>query len=33
MVQNLLKAGYNVTVYNRTKDKEASLLALELPLR
>ena len=28
MVQNLLKAGYNVTVYNRTKDKEASLLAL-----
>jgi 3-hydroxyisobutyrate dehydrogenase-like beta-hydroxyacid dehydrogenase len=28
MVQNLLKAGYNITVYNRTKDKESSLPAL-----
>lgn len=28
MVQNLLKAGYDVTVYNRSKDKEVSLLAL-----
>jgi 3-hydroxyisobutyrate dehydrogenase len=26
MVQNLLKAGYPVTIYNRSKDKEASLI-------
>ncbi|MBC5839854.1 NAD(P)-dependent oxidoreductase [Flavobacterium sp. F-380] len=28
MVQNLLKAGYNITVYNRSKDKESPLIAL-----
>ncbi|MDG2433579.1 NAD(P)-dependent oxidoreductase [Flavobacterium sp.] len=28
MVQNLLKAGFPVTVYNRSKDKESPLLAL-----
>jgi 3-hydroxyisobutyrate dehydrogenase-like beta-hydroxyacid dehydrogenase len=31
MVQNLLKAGYSVTVFNRSKDKEVPLIALELP--
>jgi 3-hydroxyisobutyrate dehydrogenase-like beta-hydroxyacid dehydrogenase len=30
MVQNLLKAGYSVTVFNRSKDK-VPLIALELP--
>jgi 3-hydroxyisobutyrate dehydrogenase-like beta-hydroxyacid dehydrogenase len=29
MVQNLLKAGYSVTVFNRSKDKEVPLIALE----
>ena len=28
MVQNLLRAGYNITVYNRSKDKESPLIAL-----
>ena len=28
MVQNLLKAGYNITVYNRSKDKELALINL-----
>jgi 3-hydroxyisobutyrate dehydrogenase len=28
MVQNLLKAGYSVTVFNRSKDKEVPLIAL-----
>jgi 3-hydroxyisobutyrate dehydrogenase len=28
MVQNLLKAGYSVTVFNRSKDKEAPLILL-----
>jgi 3-hydroxyisobutyrate dehydrogenase len=28
MVQNLLKAGYNITVYNRSKDKESALINL-----
>ena len=28
MVQNLLKAGYQVTVFNRSKEKETALLAL-----
>ncbi|MBX9889272.1 MAG: NAD(P)-dependent oxidoreductase [Flavobacteriaceae bacterium] len=28
MVQNLLKASYNITVYNRSKDKESPLIAL-----
>ena len=27
MVMNLLKAGFEVSVFNRTKDKEAPLLA------
>jgi 3-hydroxyisobutyrate dehydrogenase len=31
MVQNLLKAGYSVTVFNRSKDKEVPLIALGLP--
>jgi 3-hydroxyisobutyrate dehydrogenase len=29
MVQNLLKAGYSVTVFNRSKDKEVPLIALD----